>query len=73
MKLEKRTITLDYADGRPGAYRLARDLVVDGHPYGLEVECTNPAYGDMILDQQERDLLERIAAAQPKPSKQKAA
>lgn len=74
MKLEKRTLRIDYLHGRPGAYRLSRNLVVDGEPYGLSVECTNPAYGDSILDRQERELLERIATEPPKqPSKQKAA
>ncbi len=48
MKLEKRTLSIDYAKGRPGAYVLARDLVVDGHPYGLSLECANPAYGDRV-------------------------
>jgi hypothetical protein len=48
--------------------------VVDGEPYGLSIDCANPAYGDSILDVQERDLLERIATEPTKqPSKQKAA
>lgn len=74
MNLQKRTLTLDYLHGVPGAYRLGRHLVVDGEPYGLSIDCTNPAYGDSILDVQERDLLERIATEPTKqPSKQKAA
>ena len=74
MKLERRTLRINYLYGQPGAYRLARNLVIDGEPYGLAIECTNPAYGDSILDRQERELLERIAAEPPKqPSKQKAA
>lgn len=66
MKIDRRDINCERVGGIPGRYKVTRDLTVDGQPYGAALECTNPAFGERILDKWERDTLERIAAAEQK-------
>lgn len=52
----------DYADGRPGLYRLERELMVAGRWVKKQMLVHNPAYGRLHLDAWEEE--ERRKAAQ---------